>query len=134
VKIINIIFQVSVLVLFNFIGNLIHDFFNFIIPGSIIGLLLLFLCLNLKIIPVKLIENGAVFLLSILMLFFIPATVGIMNYSSLLSLQGILLIAAVLISTSLSIIIAGRAGQRLEKRVQRKKENKRCNKHYSHSA
>ena len=133
-KIINIIFQVSVLVLFNFIGNLIHDYFNFIIPGSIVGLLLLFLCLTLKIIPVKIIENGAVFLLSILMLFFIPATVGIMNYPSLLSVQGLLLIATVLISTAFSIIIAGRAGQRFEKRAQRKKENKQCNKHYSHSA
>ena len=120
-KIIRIILQIGILFLFNFIGNLIQQRFNLVIPGSIIGLLLLFLCLLIKIIPVEIIEEGASFLLGILMLFFIPATVGIMNYPTLLSMQGALFIAAVLFSSVLAIIIAGIVGQYLEKHSQKKK-------------
>ncbi|QCJ42645.1 CidA/LrgA family holin-like protein [Bacillus sp. S3] len=133
-KIIIIILQICILYIFSFVGTVIHNFFHLVIPGSIIGLLLLFLCLCLKIVPLKCIESGAGFLLSILMLFFIPTTVGIMNYSSLLSIHGALLVAAVLLSTILSIAITGTAGQFFEKKAQKRKDDKECKNSYSHSA
>lgn len=126
--------QIGILSLFYLVGAIIHNLFHLVIPGSIIGLILLFLCLCLKIIPVKFIENGAGFLLSILMLLLIPTTVGIMNYSSILSFQGTLFIAAVLLSTIFSIGVAGMAGQYFEKRAQKRKDEKDCKKLYSHSA
>ncbi|MCM3567051.1 CidA/LrgA family protein [Neobacillus mesonae] len=129
-----IILQICILYIFTFIGTVIHTYFHLIIPGSIIGLLLLFICLCLKIIPVKYIENGAGFLLSILMLFFIPKTVGIMNYPSLLSIHGVLFVAAVLLSTIITIAIAGIAGQFLEKRGQKGGDDKECSRFSSHSA
>ena len=133
-KILNILLQICILYIFSFIGTVIHDLFHLVIPGSIIALLLLFICLCLKIVPVKWIENGAGFLLSILMLFFIPSTVGIMNYPSLLSIHGALLIVAVLLSTIISIAIAGTASQFFEKKAQKRKDDKECNKSSSHSA
>lgn len=66
--------------------------------------------------PVSLIRDGAGFLLSILALFFVPATVGVMNYPELLSIQGFLGIIAVMISTIFTIIISGRLCQYLESR------------------
>ena len=133
-KIYIILLQICILYIFSFIGTAIHNFFHLVIPGSIIALLLLFICLCLKIVPVKLIENGAVFLISIFMLLFIPTTVGIMNYPSLLSIQGALLVVAVLLSTIISIAIAGRASQFFEKKSQKRKDDKECNKLSSHSA
>ncbi|MHC0038779.1 CidA/LrgA family holin-like protein [Pseudoneobacillus sp. C159] len=110
-----IIGQICLLYLFFFIGTVIHNFFHTIIPGSINGLILLFICLCLKIIPVKFIEHGAGFMLSMLTFFFIPATVGIMNYPSLLSLKGLLFFLVVLLSTVISIAIAGTVSQYFEK-------------------
>ncbi|MBS4175241.1 CidA/LrgA family holin-like protein [Bacillus sp. FJAT-49736] len=133
-KILIIFLQICILYIFSFIGTVIHNYFHLIIPGSIIGLILLFICLCLKIVPVMWIENGAGFLLSILMLFFIPTTVGIMNYPSLLSVQGALLILAVLLSTIISIAIAGKTGQFFEKKSQKGKDDKKCSKFSSHSA
>jgi holin-like protein len=68
------------------------------------------------------------------MLFFIPSTVGIMNYPSLLSIQGALLVAAVLLSTIITIAIAGTASQFFEKKAQERKDDKKCNKFSSHSS
>lgn len=129
-----IVLQICILYIFSYIGTVIQNFFNLVIPGSIIGLILLFTCLSLKIVPVKWIENGAGFLLSLLMLFFIPTTVGVINYSSLFSFQGALFILAVLVSTILSLAIAGTAGQFFEKKAQKRKGDKECSKLHSHSA
>lgn len=132
-KILTIVLQTCILYVFYLVGNLISEFFNLTIPGSIIGLLLLFLCLCLKIVPVKWIEDGAVFLLNILMLLFIPKTVGIMEYPSLFSFQGVLLIIVVVLSTIVSLAISGKSVQFIERTMQKRKDEKECNKHSSHS-
>lgn len=129
-----IVLQICILYVFSYIGNVIQNFFHLIIPGSIIGLLLLFTCLCLKIIPVKWIETGAGFVLSILVLFLIPTTIGIMNYPSLLSFHGALFVSAILVSTAISIAITGLAGQFFEKKAQKRKDDEECNKLHSHSA
>lgn len=129
-----IVLQICILYFFSFIGNVIQNFFHLIIPGSIIGLLLLFTCLCMKIVPVKWIETGAGFVLSVLVLFFIPTTVDIMNYPSLLSFHGALFVLAVLLSTIISIAITGMAGQFFEKKAQKRKDDEECNKLHSHSA
>ncbi|MBB4825458.1 holin-like protein [Sporosarcina luteola] len=126
--------QIGVLFIFSYIGTLIQHFFHLIIPGSIIGLLLLFLCLCLKVVPVQLIDQGAGFLLSILTLLFVPMTVGIMKYPFLLSWKGLLLFAAVLISTILTIGISGLSSQFFEKSAENRKEAQECNKRYTHSS
>lgn len=115
-KYILIVLQITILYGFYFIGTIIHDYFHLSIPGSIIALILLFVCLCMKIIPVSFIDKGSGFLLSILTLFYIPATVGIMNYPSLLSLHGILLVVVILLSTIVSIAITGKMSALLEKK------------------
>src|SRR3954451_10315418 len=132
-KFLIIVLQICILYIFSFIGSAIQSLFQLAIPGSIIALILLFICLCLKIIPVKFIEQGAGFLLSILTLFFIPATVGIMNYPSLLSLNGVMLFIVILLSTVITIAIAGMASQFFEKKAQKGKDGQECNKHYSQS-
>ena len=57
-----------------------------------------------------------------------------MNYPSLLSIQGALLVLAVLLSTIISIAITGSASQFFEKKAQKRKDDKECNKFSSHSA
>lgn len=117
VKVIRIVFQIIILYLFSFIGSWIVQSLSLQFPGSIVGLLLLFVCLYFRIIPVELIKDGAVFLLAFLALFFIPATVGIMDYPELLSWAGLGMVLAIIISTVITIIITGRLCQYLERKV-----------------
>ena len=114
--------QILVLYLFNLLGEIISSMLKLPLPGSILGLLLLFICLHFKVIPDAYIKQGAGFLLVLLPLFFIPATVGIIQYPEFLSGKGILLIVLVMISTFLTLIVAGRVSEVYEEKVARKEE------------
>lgn len=113
-KYVRVVAQIIILFLYSFLGTFIVESLHIKFPGSIVGLLLLLLSLQFKIIPVNLIRDGAGFLLAILPLFFIPATVGVMNYPELVSLQGLLLVISVIISTIFTIGVSGRFCQYLE--------------------
>ncbi|TQR07185.1 CidA/LrgA family holin-like protein [Psychrobacillus soli] len=115
-KYVRIVLQICILYLFSLLGSFIVQILHIKFPGSIVGLLLLLGCLHLKIIPVNIIKDGAGFLLGLLALFFVPSTVGVINYPELLSLNGILLVFSVIISTLLTIILTGRICQYLENR------------------
>ena len=117
-----IVIQVLVLYLFNLLGEIITSMLRLPLPGSILGLLLLFICLHYKVIPAAYIKQGSIFLLALLPLFFIPATVGIIQYPEFLSGKGIILIVLVMISTFLTMIVAGRVSEAYEEKAARKEE------------
>lgn len=107
------------------IGEAIQHLFHLPVSGSIVGLVLLLICLGLRIVPVSIIEDGAGFLLSFLPLLFIPAMTGVINYPSLISFNGLMLLITVVLSTIVTIIAAGFASQLLEKKQKngRRKRN-----------
>lgn len=119
VKYIRVFFQIIILYLFYLLGSLIVQLLGIHFPGSIVGLILLFLMLRMKLVPVELIRDGAGFLLALLPLFFVPATVGVINYPQLLSTQGILLLLTVVVSTIITIIISGKICQYIEVKMQK---------------
>lgn len=98
-KIIQICVQILIITTFFLIGNTIHSYAHLPIPGSVIGLVLLFLALYLRIISLKAVDVGAKLLTAELLLFFIPSAVGIMNYPDLFGIVGIKLIIIIFIST-----------------------------------
>ena len=115
-----VLLQILGLFVFTYLGDVISNFLKLPIPGSIVGLVLLFLCLYFKIIPERFIKEGAGFVLVILPLFFIPATVGIIQYPDFLSGKGVLLIVLIMVSTFLTMIVAGYTSQRIEKKMREK--------------
>ncbi|UOQ95632.1 CidA/LrgA family holin-like protein [Halobacillus shinanisalinarum] len=123
---IRIILQIGILYVFSMIGDAVHNIFHIPIPGSIIGLILLLICLLYKIVPLKIIEDGASFLLSFLPLLYIPAMVGIMKYPSLISSSGAILFLVVVMSTIVTMIAAGITSQFLEQKATMRKEKKKC--------
>ncbi|GAA0608006.1 CidA/LrgA family holin-like protein [Virgibacillus siamensis] len=106
-KSIKLILQIAVLYGIYMFGGWIQDTLNLFVPGSVIGLILLFIALQTNIVNVRWIEEGASFFVRHLTLFFIPATVGVMQYYSVFSGKGVLLILIVLAST---ILVMGSAG------------------------
>lgn len=121
-RVVRIIVQIGILNIFYYMGVGIVSFLHLPLPGSVIGLLLLALSFNFKIIKVEYIQEGAGFLIGILTLFFIPATVGVIDYPELWSKTGLLIILAVIASTLISIYITGLLGQLIEKKEAAKKE------------
>jgi len=120
---VRIIVQIGILTIFYYMGVGIVSYLHIPLPGSVIGLLLLALSLNFKIIKVEYIQDGAGFLIGILTLFFIPATVGVIDYPELMTFTGLLIILAVIASTLISIYVTGLLTQLIEKRELAKKES-----------
>lgn len=110
----------SVLVVFYLIGLWIQQTFNLFIPGSIIGMLLLFSMLLFNIIDVRWIEEGVQFVIKHMILLFIPATVGLINYLDLFKGKGMLIIVAVLLSTIIVMSASAMTSNVLSKRVMSK--------------
>ncbi|MFJ8515412.1 CidA/LrgA family protein [Lysinibacillus xylanilyticus] len=121
-RVVRIIVQIGILNIFYYMGVGIVALLHVPLPGSIIGLLLLALSLNFKIIKVEYIQDGAGFLIGVLTLFFIPATVGVIDYPELFSTTGLLIMLAVIASTLISIYVTGLLSQMVEKKELAKKE------------
>jgi holin-like protein len=103
-KIIRIIVQVFLLYLFYLAGDYLQRLLHLPVSGGIVGLLLLFVLLLCKIVPVKWIEEGSTTILAYLPLFFIPATAGIVNHMDIFSGRGLLIILILIVSSVLTIV------------------------------
>ncbi|AWP30603.1 LrgA family protein [Paenibacillus vortex V453] len=77
------------------------------IPGSILGIAVVFILLETKILRLEWIELGANWLLAELLLFFIPAAVGIMKYFPMLEAEGLQILVVVLFSTVIVMVSSG---------------------------
>lgn len=110
-----LLYQLGILFGVFYIGNWIQDFFGLFIPGSVIGLIIMFILLSTGILNPKFVETGASFMIKHLVLFFIPATVGILNFYHLFAGKGVLLIVITIISSLCVMIAAGYTSQLLER-------------------
>lgn len=109
---------------FFFLGQLLRELLSIPLPGSIIGFMLMFAALALKLFPLRLVDSTATLLLSFLPLFFIPATVGVINYIDVFAGKGFFLIVAVIVSTLLTMAASGSTSQYLGRRIEAGKEQK----------
>ena len=119
-RIIRICLQIFILWIFYFIGDMVVNLLHIQFPGSIIGLLLLWLALYFKVFNIKYVLDGANFLISFLTLFFIPSTVGIIQYPELLTLKGIILVIAVFISSMFAFVFTGKFAGFIEQKEVKK--------------
>ena len=85
------------------------------IPGSVMGVMLLFLLLLVGVIKLEQVEEVADVLLKNLMFFFVPVAVGVMNAADFLE-QGPLLLSALFIGTLVPLWVTGALTQFLRKR------------------
>lgn len=115
-RIIRTIAQILILYVFYYFGVFIVEITGLPLPASIIGLVLLAFCLQMKWVKVEYIREGAGFLIAFMTLFFIPAIVGIIDYPQLLSVEGFLLLGTVFVSTLFAILISGKFSEIIEKK------------------
>ena len=101
-------FRESILLLsIYFACEIISNLLNLPVPGSIIGMILLFVLLTSHIVKVEKVENLANFFLDHLAFFFIPASVGLMT--SFVSLKGSIfkIILLCILTTIIVIAVTG---------------------------
>ncbi|MBS7317492.1 MAG: CidA/LrgA family protein [Bacteroidales bacterium] len=66
------IFQFLVIMVFAFIGEVLHHFIPLPVPASIYGIVLLFLALELRIVKVSDVKETSSFLIAVMPLMFLP--------------------------------------------------------------
>ncbi|MEA5104228.1 CidA/LrgA family protein [Pantoea sp. S18] len=85
------------------------------IPGSIIGMLLLFLLLALQIMPVEWVKPGCHLLIRYMALLFVPISVGVMGYTDILTEQFGPIVVSCIVSTFMVLLIVGLSAERLQR-------------------
>jgi len=91
--------QIAGLTVFSLLINALTPLLHMPIPGSILGMVLLFILLELKVVRLNWVDIGASWLLAELLLFFVPSAIGVMKYTALLETDGLRLLAVVLLGT-----------------------------------
>lgn len=108
--------QFAFILALTLLGDLIKKFFNLPLPGSVIGMLILFLLLSFKVVKVESLKEISSFLLDHLAFFFVPGGVGLMAYMGVLKENWLEIGGISLITTVLVFLITGSTIQFLRKR------------------
>jgi holin-like protein len=106
-----IVFFMAVSKVMNAVTPLLHS----PIPGSILGMLLIFVLLLTGVIKLEWVDAGAKWLLAEMLLFFIPSAVGVLPYKSLLLGSGLQIAVVIVCSTIIVMACAGTMAQGLAK-------------------
>lgn len=105
-----------IILLFYFIGECMSYLVKGFVPGSIIGMMLLFLSLYFKLINPQSVDSTANAITKNMAIFFIPSGAGLMTSFGLLSKFWESIIITCSVSTILVIAVVGLVQQQLEKR------------------
>ena len=105
--------------LFYFLGQMCSMLIGGYIPGSVLGMILLFLSLFFKILKPEYVKDAATIITKNMAVFFVPVSVGLMAYAEVLSKSIWAIAFAIIISTTLTIITVAIVQERMEKRRER---------------
>ena len=116
--------QLLIILIFSFIGEVLHSLIPIQVPASIYGLVLLFIALLTGIIQLPQVKEAAQYLIEIMPLMFIPAGVGLLE--SWGDLKSILIPVLILLvaSTILVMGVSGKVTQGIIQRSKRKESEK----------
>ena len=103
--------QIGWLLGFWLLGELIVRFFDWAIPGSIIGMILLTLALEFKVLKIGQVEDVSDFLIRNMAFFFVPPGVGLMVNIDLIADNWFAITMATLLSTVLVLLVTGFVAQ-----------------------
>jgi len=99
----NFILGLIILVIYHQLGEFLMRTFQLSVPGSVIGMLLLFLSLVVFKHPLKPVVKAADFMLKYLAVLFVPAGVGIMLLFDLIAQEWVAMLVSIIASTFISL-------------------------------
>ena len=95
----------------SFVGELLYAVLPFPIPASVYGLVLMVILLMTKIVKLDMIEETANFMISMMGIFFIPSSVGLMNSFGVMRGSVVQLLLMCVISTVVVMVVTGLVAQ-----------------------
>ncbi len=110
------------ILLFYFLGEMLSKLIGGFVPGSVLGMVLLFLALYFKVIIPESVKDVATSITKNMAVFFVPAGVGLMVYAELVSKSLAAILVAIAGSTILTIITVALVQENFEKRRAKNKE------------
>ncbi|MBQ7831988.1 MAG: CidA/LrgA family protein [Lachnospiraceae bacterium] len=105
------IFQTGIIFAITLIGEILAGLLPLPIPGSIYGLILLFLLLLTGVLKLKYVEGAGNFFLAILPFLFISNCVSLMDSMELLGNHAIVIVVLTIVSTLLVMVVTGGVAQ-----------------------
>lgn len=115
-------FQAMIIFAFSLMGEILHAIIPAPIPASVYGLVLLFLALLTKLVKLEQVETTAEYMISIMPLFFIEPTVGLMESFGIAKGKVIPLVLTSAVSFIMVMIVTGLTAQFM---IRKKKSNKK---------
>lgn len=117
----NIMFkQFLILLIINFAGVILQKLFNLPLPGTILGMLILFVLLWTKKLKVESVEKVCDFLILNMIIFFLPPAVELLEYMTLLKTGFFRILLLLIITTVLTMVITGKTVEFCIKRMEKK--------------
>ncbi|EDP60177.1 CidA/LrgA family protein [Vibrio sp. AND4] len=87
------------------IGNTIQNFTGISVPGSVIGMLVLFLSMILGLVKVEWVKPGATLFIRYMILLFVPISVGLMQHFDMLMANALPIVASA-VGGSLIVLVS----------------------------
>lgn len=116
--------QFSIIAFISLIGEALNHLIPLPIPASIYGVVLLFICLEAKIIPLAAVKETGLFLVSLMQIMFIPATVGLIDTWGVFAPNWLAYTVIILFSTFAVMLISGKVTQWVIAASKQKEVNK----------
>ncbi|MGB6127406.1 MAG: CidA/LrgA family protein [Psychrilyobacter sp.] len=111
--------QYAIIFMVTYLGEIISKSINFSFPGPVIGMLILFILLERKLINLDFVEKGANNILLNLAIFFIPPGVGLISALELLNGNVLKIVITMMITT---IITMGTTGLTVQYLINRREK------------
>lgn len=118
-----IIKQIGIIFAVCWLSVLIEKILPFAFPASVIGMLLLFVCLFTGVLKIEHIQEKSDFLLENMAFFFVPAGVSIINYFDVLKSTWIQLVIICVISTIVTFAVTAWSVRLTIRLIERRKKS-----------
>ena len=115
--------QFGIILFVSLVGEVLHHFIPLPIPASIYGIVILFLCLEWKIISVSAVKETSSFLIEIMPIMFIPAAVGLMDSWQIIKNAWVSYAVITVLSTFVVMVVSGKVVQFIMNRTKKKEES-----------
>lgn len=99
--------QFGIIIAVSFIGEILNAVLPLPIPAGIYGIVLLFILLETKLVPLSAVKETGNFLIDIMPVMLVPAAVELMDYWGIVKPQILKYIIATVVSTVVVMIVSG---------------------------
>lgn len=97
---VQVIFLSAIFMGVEYLGQILH----IPLPANLLGMLVVLLLLFCRIVPLKIIKSGSNWLLSEMLLFFVPAVVAVVNFKAVMLTMGVQIFAVIILSSCVVLI------------------------------